>query len=64
MTQSNENQTKQSKTWKREIACALLVFWGYIVFDGNVNMVEVITLPVFLYTLGAFGMDAYSKQMK
>lgn len=52
------------KTWKREVALSLLVFWGYNVYLGDINMVEVITTPIFFYVLGAFGMDAYSKQMK
>ena len=52
------------KTYKRELALALLIFWGYVVETSNVGTVEAITPWIFLYTLGAFGIDAYSKQIK
>lgn len=61
MTTQTTSQGK--KTWKRELAIALLVFWGYVVIQGDSSMVEAITFPVFIYALGAFGMDSYAKQV-
>ena len=52
------------KTWKRELAVALLVFWGYIITKGDVSMADAITMPVFLYVMAAFGMDSYARQVK
>lgn len=63
-TQTETASAVGKKTWKRELAVLLLVFWAYIVYGGDVDMVEAITFPVFFYVLGAFGMDAYSKQLR
>lgn len=52
------------KTYKRELAVALLVFWGYCVLTLEFETVGAITPWVFLYVLGAFGIDAYSKQVR
>ena len=52
------------KTYKRELALALLVFWGYVVLNTDPETTTAITPWVFLYTLGAFGLDAYSRQIK
>jgi hypothetical protein len=54
----------KTKTYKRELAIALLVFWGYVTLNTDPETTMAITPWVFLYTLGAFGLDAYSKQVK
>jgi hypothetical protein len=51
------------KTYKRELAVALLVFWGYCVVTLSPETTTAITPWVFLYVLGAFGMDSYAKQV-
>ena len=53
-----------TKTYKRELAVLLLIFWGYCVVTLDFNTVGAITPWVFLYVLGAFGIDAYSKQVR
>lgn len=55
---------KKNKTYKRELAIALLVFWGYCVVTLSVDTTTAITPWVFLYVLGAFGMDSYAKQVR
>jgi hypothetical protein len=52
------------KTYKRELAVALLVFWGYCVVTLSPETTTAITPWVFLYVLGAFGMDSYAKQVQ
>lgn len=60
---------KTAKTYKRETAIALLLalsglfLWGLIA--QRVDVVEVgkfLTMPVFLFLGGAFGIDAMAKQ--
>lgn len=57
------------KTYKRETAGGLLVFlmglfvwgvWEPMAFEAA----QFLTLPVFTFAGGAFGMDAYAKQIK
>ena len=52
------------KTYKRELAVVLLVFWGYCVVTLSPETTTAITPWVFLYVLGAFGMDSYAKQVQ
>lgn len=51
------------KTYKREVAILLLTFWGYCVVTLSAETITAITPWVFLYVLGAFGMDSYAKQI-
>lgn len=60
---------KPPKTYKRETAIAMLLalsglfLWGLIA--QRVDVVEVgkfLTMPVFLFLGGAFGIDAMAKQ--
>lgn len=48
------------KTFKREVATGLLVFFCYIVWLGNVAMVETIMWPIFTFAGLAFGLDVYT----
>ena len=57
------------KTYKREVASAMLVFLGVLFCLGlfhpeAVQAAEFLTTPVFLFTAAAFGVDAYAKQVK
>ena len=50
-----------SKTFKREIAVALLVWLVYIVEVKDVTIIEVLVWPIFTFAAAAFGIDAYGK---
>ena len=39
-----------------------LLFW--VVFQGELAMVEVLVWPVFAFAMAAFGLDGYAKQIK
>jgi uncharacterized membrane protein len=52
------------KTFKREIAIALLIGLGYVVYIDDIEMVEVLVWPVFTFAAAAFGLDSYAKQVK
>jgi hypothetical protein len=49
------------KTFKREIAVAMLVWLVYIVEVKNVSIIEVLVWPIFTFAAAAFGLDAYGK---
>ncbi len=60
--------TEQPKTMKREVACVMLLFLGImhtagVFYPAAVQTAEYITTPIFLFAGGAFGMDAFSKQV-
>lgn len=52
------------KTYKRELGVAILFFWCYCVLTLETATIAAITPWVFIYILGAFGVDAYAKQIK
>jgi hypothetical protein len=49
------------KTFKREIAVALLLWLAYVVEVKDVSIVEVLVWPIFAFVTAAFGIDQYSK---
>ena len=49
------------KTYKRELAVALLVWLAYVVEVKDATLVEVLVWPVFSFAAAAFGFDQYSK---
>ena len=51
------------KTYKRELAIALLIWLIYVVEVKDVTVVEVLVWPIFAFVGAAFGFDAYSKQL-
>jgi len=53
----------EKKTYKREVAGALLMGLAYIVYTGNVEMVNVLAWPILGFAAAAFGLDAY-KQLR
>ena len=58
-----------TKTYKRELASGMLLFLGVFFLWGveNVQAAEAaryMTLPVFTFAGGAFGMDAWAKQIR
>lgn len=52
------------KTFKREIAVALLLWLAYVVEVKDVSIVEVIIWPIFAFLGAAFGLDAYYRQLQ
>ena len=50
-----------SKTFKREVAIALLLWLVYLVEVKDTALVEVLVWPVFSFAAAAFGFDQYSK---
>jgi dolichol kinase len=55
---------KVNKTYKREVAMLLLGFFCFVVFTGDVGMVQVIVWPIFAFAMASFGLDGYAKQIK
>lgn len=62
MDSKTTSKTPQ-KTYKREVASLLLLGLGYLVWSGNVEMVNALVWPIFGFAAGAFGMDAL-KQLR
>lgn len=58
------------KTYKREAACGVMVFYltivGYVAVkgfpDGGLQLVSIMTPPVFLAFAAAYGLDSAIKQ--
>lgn len=53
-----------NKTFKREIAVALLLWLVYIVEVKNDTIIEIMVWPIFAFVTAAFGLDQYSKLHK
>lgn len=51
----------KAKTYKREVAVALLIWLAYVVEMKDANVVEVIIWPVFTFAALAFGIDWWGK---
>jgi hypothetical protein len=49
------------KTYKREIAVALLIWLAYVVEVKDANIVEVLVWPIFTFVALAFGLDWWNK---
>lgn len=58
--QSKEPKEK-NKTWKRELAVVLLLWFAYLVETKDENLIKVLVWPVFTYSALAFGIDWYGK---
>lgn len=61
--QSNETPKDQTgkKSYKRELAVVLLVWFAYLVETKDESLIEVLVWPVFTYSALAFGIDWYGK---
>ena len=55
-------ESKAPKTFKREVAAALLLALGYTVWSGDHEMVNILVWPVMTFAGAAFGLDAVVKQ--
>ena len=69
MTEQTSGRPSVGKTFKREAAAAVALFWaGLIVWGilepstGAREVGETITVPVLMLMAGAFGIDAVFKQ--
>lgn len=56
------------KTYKREVAFLLLIFWAVLIVWGIYNpeakeASRFATLPIFSFAFGAWGFDAWAKQI-
>lgn len=60
MLNSLRKHLTMKKTYKREVATALLGFFCFVVWGGNVVMVETIMWPIFTFASVAFGLDVYT----
>lgn len=49
------------KTYKRELALALLVWLAYVVEVKDASLVEVLVWPVFTFAALSFGLDWFGK---
>lgn len=49
-----------TKTWKREVAIALLIWFAYVVESKDAEIIEVIVWPVFTYSALAFGLQWFA----
>lgn len=49
------------KTYKRELAVALLVWLVYVVETKDASTIEILVWPVFTFAALAFGMDWFGK---
>jgi hypothetical protein len=49
------------RTFKRELAVALIIWLIYVVETKDASIVEVLVWPVFAFVTAAFGLDQYSK---
>lgn len=49
------------KTFKRELAIALIIWLVYIVEVKDAHIIEILVWPIFSYVTAAFGLDAYNK---
>lgn len=49
------------KTYKRELAVAIMVWFMYVVEVKDVNVVELLVWPVFTFVALAFGLDWINK---
>lgn len=57
--QSKKPESK-GKSYKRELAVALLIWFAYLVETKDINIVEVLVWPVFTYSALAFGLQWYA----
>ena len=49
------------KTYKREVAVALLIWLAYVVEMKDANIVEILVWPVFTFVALSFGIDWWGK---
>jgi len=53
---SNMEQPKKKKTWGREVAFLILIWFFYIVETKDVEYTKILSLPVFTFVFAAYGL--------
>lgn len=56
-----ETKEPTKKTWKREMALALFLWFAYIVETKDVELIELVVWPIFTFGGLAFGLEYYGK---
>ena len=51
---TKETTTKEPKSWARELALALVIGLGVLIYADNKEMVETLVWPVTMVVAGAF----------
>ena len=64
MQSKTESTATNKKSYKRELAIALLIWFAYLVETKDESLIEVLVWPVFTYSALAFGIDWYGKTGK
>jgi hypothetical protein len=64
MQSKTELTATNKKSYKRELAIALLIWFAYLVETKDESLIEVLVWPVFTYSALAFGIDWYGKTGK
>ena len=52
------------KTFKREVAVALLLVMCWCMYSDQVDMLEIVVWPFITFAAAAFGIDAFAKQVQ
>jgi len=60
MQSKTESTVASKKSYKRELAIALLIWFAYLVETKDESLIEVLVWPVFTYSALAFGLQWYS----
>lgn len=63
MKTETTEKTKEKKTYKREVASALLLVLFYLMFTDKLEMVNAVVWPIMGFAAGAFGIAAV-KQLR
>lgn len=58
--QMKTGNSTTTKTWKREVAIALLIWFAYVVESKDAEIIEIIVWPVFTYSALAFGLQWFA----
>ena len=56
--------SKQTKTYKREIAFGMILWLMYLSVYGDKDVLEILVWPVFTFVLAAFSLDSVAKQLQ
>ena len=60
---NQESGSTRKKTYKREVGFLLLLWLFYLSIWGSIEVLGLLVWPVFVYVLGAYGLDETSKNI-
>lgn len=52
---------RTGKTYKRELAIVLLIWFAYLVETKDIELINVLVWPIFTYSALSFGLDWFGK---